>query len=81
MPPRIALDQLAEEISLVDAVGLAYPAPLADIASALMRGLPYLVECAKELVPFLCHNLRQRLHSHGFRGAYVDGRPAPPGRG
>src|SRR5262249_7041203 len=40
----------------------------------LARGLPTLVECDKELSPYLYVNLRGRLRDLNFRCAYLDGR-------
>jgi hypothetical protein len=43
MPPRIAPEQLPEQLPLVDAVGLAYPTQLADLTLGVPRVLEYLV--------------------------------------
>jgi cell division protease FtsH len=79
--PFIAVESLPEQLPLLQAVGLAYPGPLAALASALQRHLPCLVECAKELVPFLYAGVRQRLDGSGIRFLYLDARPtAEPAR-
>jgi cell division protease FtsH len=57
------------------AVEAAYAADLAEVASALRRGLPALVECDKDLAPFLYLNLRGHLRDAGLRCRYLDGRP------
>ncbi len=57
------------------AVEAAYAADLAEVASKLQRGLPCLVECDKDLAPFLYLNVRNRLKSDGVRCIYLDGRP------
>src|SRR5207237_812140 len=41
----------------------------------LQRGLPTLIECDKDLGPFLYLNLRNRLRSANLRCLYLDGRP------
>ena len=40
-----------------------------------MRGLPSLIECDKELAPYLFVNLRNRLRDQNLRCIYLDGRP------
>ena len=46
------------------------------MASKLQRGLPTLIECDKDLGPFLYLNLRNRLRSSpNLRCLYLDGRP------
>ena len=44
---------LPQQLSLEQAVEAAYAGQLAEIASDLVRGLPVLVECDKDLAPFL----------------------------
>src|SRR5205823_9443785 len=46
----------------------------ADIASKLVRGLPVLVECDKELAPYMFMNLRGRLREAKLQSIYLDGR-------
>src|SRR5437667_11416406 len=66
---ELPLDQTTEQ-----AVELAYTAELAEVASKLQRGLPTLIECDKDLAPFLFANLRNRLKPAGLRCVYLDGR-------
>jgi cell division protease FtsH len=68
--------ELPSELDLTHAVESAYSAELAGVADRLQRGLPTLVECDKELVPFLFANIRDRLKSTGMKFAYLDGRKA-----
>ncbi|MGL6094661.1 MAG: AAA family ATPase, partial [Fimbriiglobus sp.] len=44
-------------------------------AGHLARGLPSLIECDKELAPYLFVNLRSRLRDQNLRCIYLDGRP------
>jgi cell division protease FtsH len=57
------------------AVEAAYTEEIAGISSAIARGLPTLVECDKELVPFLFMSVRARLRDRQVRCIYLDGRP------
>lgn len=57
------------------AVEAAYSSEMADVAIQLGRGLPCLIECDKELAPYLFVNLRARLKDRNIRCAYLDGRP------
>jgi cell division protease FtsH len=57
------------------AVEAAYAAELAEIAGQLVRGLPCLVECDKELAPYLFVNVRNRLKDRAIKCVYLDGRP------
>src|SRR4051795_6011864 len=66
---------LPQELTAEGAVEAAYPTELAEVASKLQRGLPTLVECDKELAPFLYLNLRNRLRAVNLRCLYLDGRP------
>src|SRR5438876_5926346 len=82
----IAENELPQDLTAEQAVEAAYAAALAEIASKLQRGLPALIECAKDLAPFLYVNLRARLKSTNLRCIYLDGRPkqeeqgpTPPG--
>src|SRR5437867_12096523 len=73
---------LPQELTPDQAVELAYSNELAEVASKLQRGLPTLIECDKDLAPFLFVNLRNRLKPSGLRCIYLDGRapqqPAQP---
>jgi cell division protease FtsH len=67
--------ELPQELSTEQAIEAAYAAELAEVSSKLQRGLPCLVECDKDLTPFLFVALRGRLKSAGLRAVYLDGRP------
>ena len=66
---------LPQDLTAEQAVEAAYAAELADVASRLQRGLPVLIECDKDLGPFLYMNLRNRLKQVGLHCLYLDGRP------
>jgi cell division protease FtsH len=67
--------ELPRELSAEQAVEAAYAEPLAEAASRLVRGLPVLVECDKELTPYVFANVRNRLKPAGLQCLYLDGRP------
>ena len=67
--------ELPKELSVEQAVDAAYAGEMADLCSRLGRGLPVLVECDKDLAPFLYANLRNRLKKGGLQCLYLDGRP------
>src|SRR6516162_2457624 len=67
--------ELPQELSAEAAVEAAYAAELAEVAGKLQRGLPALVECDKDLAPYLFANVRNRLRSVNLRCLYLDGRP------
>ncbi|MCI0461908.1 MAG: ATP-binding protein [Gemmataceae bacterium] len=77
MSLRIDVSKLPQSVDPAEAVALAYPAELAELADALHRGLPCLVECPKELTPFVFTNLQERLRprGRGWQCVYLDGRP------
>jgi cell division protease FtsH len=66
---------LPSSLEPTQAVEAAYTAELAEVASYLARGLPTLIECDKELAPFLFMNVRSRLRDQNLRCVYLDGRP------
>jgi cell division protease FtsH len=66
---------LPQQLTPDAAVEAAYAAELAEVASKLQRGLPCLIECDKDLGPFLYVNLRARLKAAGLASVYLDGRP------
>lgn len=70
-------DQLPVELTPFAAVEAAYPQELARITDALRSGLPTLVECEKELTPYLYKAVRDRLKKEGRSFLYLDGRPIP----
>ncbi len=67
--------ELPQELTPQAAVEAAYAADLAEVASKVRRGLPALVECDKDLAPFLYQNLRARLKAVNLSCLYLDGRP------
>ena len=67
--------ELPTALEIPQAVEAAYAAELAQIAGSLRRGLPTLVECDKELAPYLFMNVRGRLKENNVRCIYLDGRP------
>jgi cell division protease FtsH len=69
--------ELAAELTAFGAVEAAYPAELSHTHEAIRRGLPAMVECDKELVPYFFKCLRDRLKQDGRRCIYLDGRPPP----
>jgi cell division protease FtsH len=73
----VAEKELALELTPEQAVELAYSSELAEVASKLQRGLPTLIECDKDLAPFLFVNVRNRLKPAGLRCVYLDGRAQP----
>lgn len=75
MSTTIPENQLPTSLSPQDAVEAAYAAEMAEVAGYLARGLPSLVECEKELAPYLFVNLRARLRDRNLRCIYLDGRP------
>ncbi len=66
---------LPQELSAEQAVELAYSASLLDCFNDLQRGLPVLIECEKDLAPFVFTNMRARLKNVGVQCVYLDGRP------
>ena len=68
---------LPQELSAEQSVELAYADTLADSFDDLQRGLPVLIECEKDLAPFVFMNLRGRLKQAGLQCSYLDGRPRP----
>src|SRR5215467_5378730 len=67
--------ELPQDLTAEDAVEAAYAAELAEVASKLHRRLPCLIECDKDLAPYLYLNLRNRLRTVNLRCLYLDGRP------
>ncbi len=71
---------LPQELTPEAAVEAAYAKELAEVTSKVQRGLPALIECDKDLAPYLYLNLRNRLRAgppapNGLRCLYLDGRP------
>ena len=73
----IAETDLPAELTPEGAVEAAYVTELTEVVSKLERGLPALVECDKDLTPYVYQNLRNRLKASGLRCLYLDGRPKP----
>jgi cell division protease FtsH len=67
-------NDLPQELTAAQAVEAAYSNELAEIASKVLRGLPALIECDKDLTPFLIQNIRDRLRAVNRRCQYIDGR-------
>ena len=65
------------ELTTEQAVEAAYATEMAETASDLRRNLPTLIECDKDVVPYIFMNVRSRLRQHEIRCMYLDGRPAP----
>jgi cell division protease FtsH len=74
MSITVTESELPKSLNAEQAVEAAYSGELADIASKLIRGLPTLVECDKELAPYLFMNLRNRLREAKLQCVYLDGR-------
>ena len=70
-------NELPQELSREQSVEIAYSDVLADTASNLQRGLPVLIECEKDLAPFVFTNIRGRLKQNEIRCLYLDGRVPP----
>ncbi len=66
---------LPSALDAQQAVEAAYSSDMAEVAGHLVRGLPVLVECDKELAPYLFMNVRARLRDQNLRCIYLDGRP------
>ena len=75
MSTIIAEKDLPKELTYEQSVEAAYAREMAEISSRLQRGMPTLVECEKELAPFIFMNLRNRLRETNLRCRYIDGRP------
>ncbi|HEX4609542.1 MAG TPA: AAA family ATPase [Urbifossiella sp.] len=65
---------LPKDLTPDQAVEGAYAQELAEVAGRLTRGLPVLVECDKELAPYLYMNVRARLKESKLQCLYLDGR-------
>jgi cell division protease FtsH len=72
---RVSESSLPLELSPFAAVEAAYPSELARIVESVRAGLPTLVECEKELTPYLYKCVRDRLKAEGRTFLYLDGRP------
>jgi cell division protease FtsH len=70
--------ELPSSLTAEQAVEAAYAQELADAASKLVRGLPVLIECDKELAPYMFLNIRNRLREAKLQCIYLDGRQRDP---
>ncbi len=77
MSSIILEDQLPGELSPFAAVEAAYPGELARAHEALLRGLPVMIECDKELTPYFYRCIRERLARDKRQCVYLDGRVPP----
>src|SRR5436305_14297166 len=70
-------NELPQDLTPEATVEAAYATELAEVSSKLQRGLPTLIECDKDLGPFLYLNVRNRLRNvtPPLRCLYLDGRP------
>ena len=75
MSVLISEKDLPQELTAEQAVEAAYCSELAEVASKVQRGLPALIECDKDLAPYLYANIRNRLRAVNLRCLYLDGRP------
>lgn len=66
LPAELSIDQVVES---------AYAGVLAETATDLAKGLPVLIECHKDLMPWLFINVRGRLRANDLRCLFLDGRP------
>ncbi len=80
MSVTIPENQLPLELSVEAAVEAAYASTMAEVASDLNRGLPVLLECDKDLMPWLFMNVRNRLRQNNLRCVFLDGRVPPEGQ-
>src|SRR5262245_47098815 len=80
MSAAIPERDLPVDLTPDQAVDAAYSTELATVASDLTRGLPVLIECEKDLAPFVFVQLRNRLKQSGLKCLYLDGRPREPER-
>ena len=81
MSITITEKELPASLTSEQAVEAAYSQELADVASKLVRGLPTLIECDKELAPYMFMNLRNRLREAKLQCTYLDGRQRDPQQG
>jgi cell division protease FtsH len=75
----VAEEELPLELNAFQAVEAAYVAEIARTHEALSRGLPAIIECDKELTPYLYKAIRDRLAKTRTQCLYLDGRVPPEG--
>jgi cell division protease FtsH len=73
--------ELPTELTPFTAVEAAYPGELSRAHEALLRGLPVMIECDKELTPYFYRCLRDRLGRDKRQCVYLDGRVSPEAQG
>lgn len=81
MSIQITEKDLPSALSIPEAVEAAYSEQMAEVANNLRRGLPTLIECDKELAPYLFMNVRDRLRQAKLQCIYLDGRQRDPQQG
>ena len=74
MSTVIAESELPKQLTIEQAVEAAYVRELAEAEDRLKRGLPVLIECDKEVTPYLYMCLRDRLRQARLQCLYLDGR-------
>ncbi|MCE9561235.1 MAG: AAA family ATPase [Planctomycetes bacterium] len=74
MPPTVRAEDLPAQIDPATLATTAYPDPIADVGRGLIRKLSCLVECPKEVSPFLAHAIRTWISPHGLKGTIIDAR-------
>lgn len=74
MSAVIAESELPKQLTIEQAVEAAYVRELAEAEDRLKRGLPVLIECDKEVTPYLYICLRDRLRQARLQCLYLDGR-------
>jgi cell division protease FtsH len=78
-PTSVLIDEslLPQDLNVEQMVEAAYCTELASTASLLQRSLPVLIECDKELSPYIYQNIRNRMRTlqPPYRCLYLDGRP------
>ncbi|MEZ6140644.1 MAG: AAA family ATPase [Zavarzinella sp.] len=74
MSLHVPESSLPLELTIEQSVEAACAAELAVVSDKLQRGLPCLIECDKDLAPYLFMNLRNRLREQQIRCTYLDGR-------
>ncbi len=75
MSPVVQEASLPLELSVFECVEAAYVGEIEKTLEALLRKLPVLIECDKELTPYLYRCIRDRLKGHDYQCLYLDGRP------
>jgi cell division protease FtsH len=71
------LEQLPQELSEKDALQVSYDSELSWISKKLETRTSVLVECEKQLIPWLYMMLRNISRERGLQMEYLDGRSVP----